>query len=108
MLDLLLPERMPGSTTLALLLLTGVALLVARATDPPRSLVIALTVFVLSLAYQGLLMLLLAVTTGTAIRPIDVPASLAIALLNTVIALVAAWFTRTIGYRFGRLERVDW
>jgi rod shape-determining protein MreD len=108
MLDLLLPERMPGSTTLALLLLTGIALLVARATDPPRLLVIGVTVFVLSLAYQGLLMLLLAVTTGSAIRPIDVPSSVVIALLNTIFALAAAWIARTVAYRFGRLERVDW
>ena len=36
MLDMLLPERPIGSTTLALLIVSGLALLIARVTDPPR------------------------------------------------------------------------
>ena len=36
MLDLFMPERVLGSTTLTLVLVIGLALLVARATWPPR------------------------------------------------------------------------
>ena len=41
MLDLLLPERPVGSSILTLLVVTAICLLVARATEPPRLIVIA-------------------------------------------------------------------
>ena len=67
MLDMLLPERALGATTLVLLVAIGIALLVARVTDPPRIIVIAGTAFVLSFLYQALLIALLALTAGIGI-----------------------------------------
>jgi rod shape-determining protein MreD len=108
LLDLLLPERAVGSTTLALLLATGAALLVARMADRPRLPIIGLTVFILSFFYQALLMILLAVTTGTELRSIAVVSYALIAVMNALIAMGAAWATRALTYRFGRVERVAW
>ena len=66
MLDMLLPERALGATTLALLVAVGAALLVARVTAPPRLIVIAATAFGVSWLYQVLLIALLALTAGIA------------------------------------------
>jgi rod shape-determining protein MreD len=108
LLDLLLPERAVGSTTLALLLTTGVALLIARTSESPRLVLIALVVFVLTFVYQALLMVLLAVTTGTALQPLNAPAFAFVGIMNVVIALVAAWLARGLSLRFGRVERPGW
>jgi hypothetical protein len=108
MLDFLLPERAIGSTTLALLLAAGGALLVARLSDVPRLPIIALTVFILTFFYQALLMILLAVTTGTALQSVTVLADVFIGLMNAAIAVAAAWVTRGLLERFGRMERTAW
>lgn len=108
LLDFLLPERAIGSTTLALLIATGAALLVARLSDAPRLSIIALTVFILTFLYQALLMLLLAVTTGTAIQSVTVIAYAFIALMNAAIAVGATWVVRGLMERFGREGRVAW
>ena len=108
LLDFLLPERVVGSTMLALLLVTGASLLVARLSEAPRLPIIALTVFILTFLYQALLMLLLAVTTGSAIQSINGLSYALIALTNAVIAVLAAWVTRSMLERFGRTERVAW
>ncbi len=106
LLDFLLPERAIGSTTLALLLVTGAAILVARLSEVPRLPIIALTVFILTFLYQALLMLLLAVTTGSAIQPITVLSYAFIALMNTGIAVVAAWLVMSLERRLGVDGRV--
>lgn len=108
LLDLLLPERAVGSTTLALLLATGAALLVARLWEAPRLPVIGLTVFILTFLYQALLMILLAVTTGTTFQSITVISYAFIGLLNAVLAMAAAWVVRGLLLRFGRVERAAW
>jgi rod shape-determining protein MreD len=108
MLDLLLPERPVGSTILTLLVVTGLALLVARATEPPRLMVIAITTFALSFVYQALLLLLLALTAGIAIGAWPLTSFAFIGLLNALVATVAAWVMRAVLLRFGPSERVDW
>lgn len=108
LLDFLLPERAVGSTTLALLLATGAALLVARVSDAPRRSITALTVFILTFLYQALLMLLLAVTTGTAIQSVTVFAYVFIGLMNAAIAVAALWVTRGLLERSGHEGRVAW
>jgi rod shape-determining protein MreD len=108
MLDLLLPERPVGSSVLTLLVVTGVALLVARATEPPRLIVIALTTFALSFVYQALLLMLLALTTGIAIGSWPLPSFALIGLLNALIAILSAWLMRALLLRFGPAERADW
>ena len=108
MLDMLLPERPLGATTLALLVAIGAALLVARMTEPPRLIVIAATAFVLSFLYQALLIALLALTAGIGIPSLQ-PAPLTIsALIVAGIATLTAVVTRSLTLRFGTSERTDW
>lgn len=108
MLDLLLPERAVGSTTLAALLAVGAALLVARLSDVPRLPIIGLTAFILTFLYQALLMLLLAITTGTALQSVTVVSFAVIALMNAGIAITAAAGVRAASERSGREGRVAW
>ena len=108
LLDLLFADRAVGSTTLVLLLVTGAAILVARLSEAPRLPIIGLTVFILTFLYQALLMLLLAVTTGSAIQPITVLSYAFIALMNTGIAVAAAWIVLSLERRFGMDSRVAW
>lgn len=108
MLDFLAPERVLGSTTLTLLIVIGVALLIARLSEEPRLPIIGLSVFILTFLYQALLMFLIAVTTGNALQSVTVLTYAFIALMNAVIAVVAVWACRGLLERFGRLERVAW
>ncbi len=108
MLDLLLPARPLGATTLVLLVAIGVALLVARATEPPRIVIIAATAFVLSWSYQVVLVGLLAITTGIEI-PSPQPAPMTVsAVMAAGIAAATAWVARSLTLRFGASERTDW
>lgn len=108
MLDMLLPDRPLGSTTLVLLVVVGVALLVARAADPPRLLVIGLTAFALSWVFQALLIVILALTAGIDIPTLQ-PATMAIAAtIAAGIAVATAWTVRSLALRFGAVERTDW
>jgi cell shape-determining protein MreD len=106
--DLLMPERALGSTSLALLLVTALALVVARATWPPRLAVVAATGLVLTPLYQMLLLALLAVTAGVAWVGLSLPDLLAVAITNAVIAVVAAVLLRALDLRFGEPERTAW
>jgi rod shape-determining protein MreD len=107
-LDLLLPGRSLGSTALTLVLVTAAALLVARATWPPRLVVIAGTTFVLAIVYQVLLLTILALTEELAFLGLS-PADLAfVGLLDAVIATVAAILVRAVDLRFGEPERLAW
>ncbi len=107
-MDLLLPGRSLGSTALTLVLVTAAALLVARATWPPRLVVIAGTTFVLAIVYQVLLLAILALTEDVAFLGLS-PADLAfVGLLDAVIATVAAILVRAVDLRFGEPERLAW
>ena len=108
MLDVIVPERVLGSTALTLVLTIGVALLVARATWPPRLTVIAVTAFGLSLAYQLLLRLLVSVTSGVSWVGLSVPELVLTAVLNVVLVVPAVLIVRAVDLRFGEPERVAW
>lgn len=108
MLDFLIPERVLGSTMLALLVVVGLALLIRRLSEEPSLPIIGLSVFILTFVYQALLMFLIAVTTGNAIQSVAVQSYAFIALMNAGIAVVAVWACRGLLERFGRLERVAW
>jgi len=108
MLDLLLAERPIGASILTLLVVTGICLLVARATAPPRLVVIAVTTFALSFVYQALLLVLLALTAGVAIASWPLPSFAVIGVLNAAIATLTAWVLRALLLRFGPTERADW
>jgi hypothetical protein len=108
MLDTLSPERPLGASALASLVCVGVALLVARATEPGRLGIVAVSAFALTFLYQALLLILLALAGGVRITQVQ-PGTLAlIALMNAVIAVVAAWVIRALLLRFGPTERADW
>ena len=107
-LDLLLPGRALGSTALTLVLVTGLALLVARAFWPPRIIIIGLTTFVLTFVYQILLLALLAFTIGVAFTGLGIPDLVIGGLLNVIIAAVAVLLVRALELRFGEPERLAW
>lgn len=107
-LDLLLPGRPLGATTLALLLTVGAALLVARATWPPRLAIIAGTALLLSPAYQLLLLLVLSLIADVAVTISSATDLVVIALLNALVASVAVIAVRAIDLRFGEPERLAW
>jgi rod shape-determining protein MreD len=108
MLDILMPERVLGSTAITLVLVIGVALLIARATWPPRVSVIAATAFGLSLVYQLLLLFVLGVTSGVTWAGISITDLLVTALLNMIVAIPAVFVARALDLRFGEPERVAW
>ena len=107
-LDLLLPGRALGSSALTLLVVTGVALLVARTLWPPRLIVIVGTALVLSFAYQIMGLGLLSLTSGVGLGSLSLPDLLAIGALNAIIAGVAVPIIRALDLRFGETERLAW
>lgn len=107
-LDLLLPGQALGSSALTMVLLTAVALMVARAMWPPRILIVAGTAFVLTFAYQLSLGALRSVTEGTGFSGLSLPDMLLIGLLNAVIAGLWMLVVRALDLRFGEPDRLAW
>lgn len=107
-LDVLLPERALGSTALALILVTALALLVARAVWPPRGVIVAATAFALTFVYQFLLLAILTLTADVGFAGLAATDLTLIALLNAVIAGAAVVAVRAIDLRFGEPERLAW
>jgi rod shape-determining protein MreD len=107
-LDLLLPGRSLGSTALTLVLATAMALLVARATWPPRLVVIAGTSFGLAFIYQILLLGILALTANVAFVGLSLTDLALVGLLDAAITAVAVVVVRAIDLRFGEPERLAW
>jgi rod shape-determining protein MreD len=107
-LDLLLPGRALGSTALALLVVTGVALLIARTFWPPRLIVIVASAFVLTFAYQLIGLGLLTFTAGVGAGGLSLPDLVAIGILNALIAGLCVPIIRALDLRFGETERLAW
>lgn len=108
MMDLLMPGRALGSTALTLVLLTALALVVARAMWPPRLAVIGATVFGLTFLYQIILLALLTLTSGIAFAGLALGEVVLVALVNVLIASVAVVLLRALDLRFGEPERLAW
>jgi rod shape-determining protein MreD len=107
-LDLLLPGRALGSSALTLLIVTAMALVVARALWPPRLAFVGITAFVLTFVYQVVLVALLAVTTAVTFGGWS-PSELVLGgIVNAVLAVVAAITVRALDLRFGEPERLAW
>jgi rod shape-determining protein MreD len=106
-LDLLLPDRPVGATTLTLLVVCGLAMLVSRITGP-RVLVVAITVFGFSFVYQAMILTMLALTRGIGIATVNIPSLVLIGVVNAAIGIVAAWTLRALELRFGGAERAQW
>jgi rod shape-determining protein MreD len=107
-LDLLLPGRALGSSALALLLVTGAALMVARVLWPPRLLFVAGTAFALTFLYHLIVIGLRSVTDGVGFIGIALPELVVIGFLNAVIAGAAVPVLRALELRFGEQERLAW
>ena len=107
-LDLLLPGRALGSSALTLVLLTAVALMIARAVWPPRLAVISGTSYMLSFAYQLMLLAVLALTAGVAFVGLSIADLVLIGLLDAAVTGVAVAVVRALDLRFGEPERLAW
>jgi len=107
-LDVLLPERALGSTALALILVTALALLVARAVWPPRVAVVAATALALTFIYQFLLLSILTLTADIGFAGLSLTDLSIVAVMNAAVAAVAVLVVRAIDLRFGEPERLAW
>jgi rod shape-determining protein MreD len=108
LLDVMLPERPIGSTTLAMLIAVGVALVIARVVETPRLVLIGLAAFGITFLYEGLLLGILALASGIGLDALSLTSWTAVAVVSGVVAAVTAWIIRSLMLRFGTLERVDW
>lgn len=107
MLDMLLPARPLGATTLALLLAAGITMVGTRVLGPGRFRAVVAT-FVLTWLFHLLLLGLLAATEGVALRTFEPRIVLLASILNAVIAVPAAVAFAAIDRRFGDAERPAW
>lgn len=107
MLDMLTPARPLGATTLALLLVTGAAILASRLLGPSRARAVAAT-FVLTWPFHLLVIIVLSVVEGVTLRSFEPRLVLVAAILNTLVAVPAAVLLRAVDRRFGPAERADW
>ena len=107
-LDLLLPGRALGSSALTLLLVGAAALLVARVLWPPRLIFVAGTAFVLTFAYQAIVLGLLALVQGAGAAGVSLADLAVMGLLNALIAGAAVPVLRALDLRFGEPERLAW
>lgn len=108
LIDLLVPERPAGGTMLSLLLVTGVALAVARLAGNARWLVTVLLAVVLTLVYQALTVAILFATTGGAAASVSPQTIGVTAALNAILALAAAAVVRWYRVRFPGSDRAEW
>lgn len=107
-LDLLLPGRVLGASTLTLLLAIGAALLVSRVLWPPRLVFVAGVTFVLTFGYQLILLAVLGLFGDVGLGGFSAPALVAVALLDAFIAGVSVPLLRALDLRFGETERLAW
>ena len=107
MIDLLIPDRPLGAATLSLLLVLGLAMIVARMGGPSRRwLAVAMTVILTPLLH-GVMAVILVATEGV---PLALPVTVVLvaAFMNGLIAIPVATLFAAIEHRFGTVERVDW
>jgi hypothetical protein len=107
MLDMLIPARPLGATTLALLLVTGLAMLASRILGPSRTRAVV-SAFVLTWPFHVLVLGALVITEGVTPRGFDPRLVLVAAVLNTLIGIPAAVVFQAVDRRFGPAERAEW
>ncbi len=102
-----LTGRPLGATALALLVVTGMAALISRLARSPRSVTVGIAAFALSWPFQAILAAILGVTAGIGVATLPLQPFLVIALMNSVLAVVAVHVTRGLYRRFGS-ESLEW
>jgi rod shape-determining protein MreD len=108
LLDVMLPERPIGSTTMAMLIAVGLSMVVARVVESPRLVVIGATAFGITFLYEGLLTSILALASGVSMDAVSLTSWAAVAVVSALVASLTAWVIRSLLLRFGAFERVDW
>lgn len=108
MLDLILPERPLGATTVALLVVIGITIAAVRVAGQSRRLAAVLLVLVLTFVYHALVVVILSATTGLSVTATSVPVIVLSAALNTVLAFIVASLVRWYLMRYAPVERADW
>lgn len=107
MLDMLIPARPIGATTLSLLLMVGLAALGAHFMGQARRATAVLAAFVLTWLFQLVLLGVLMLSEGLALGVFEPPLVLVAALLNALIAIAAALVFGAISRRLAG-DRADW
>jgi len=106
-LDLLVAGSRPlGLTALCLLLTTGGAIVIARLTQPPRVLVVMVSVLALTYVYHGLLGVTIAATQGLTLDGLSFTAITISAVLNMLLAGVLARAITVMRLRMTPVEHV--
>lgn len=107
LVDMLVPARPLGAATVSLLLVTGVAIAVARFAGPSRRWAAVVLTILLTGAYQVLLALVLVLTEDA---PLVIQPSVVLvgAFMNGIFAFFMAVLFGAIERRFGPADRVAW
>jgi len=106
-LDLLVAGDRPlGLTALSLLLTTGGGILIARLTQPPRVLVVMVSVLALTYLYHALLGVFIAATQGLSLEGLSFPSLTVTAVLNMLIAGLLARAISVMRMRMTPVEHV--
>ena len=106
-MDLLVPARPLGATTLSILLMVGGTAVATRFVGPGRLRAFT-AVFVLSWPFHLLLLTVLMAAEGVTLRTFEPRLVLVAAVLNTILALPLAVAFAAIGRRFREAERAEW
>jgi rod shape-determining protein MreD len=107
MLDMLIPARPVGATTLSLLLVVGLAALAAHFVGRGHRLPAVLIAFVLTWVFHAVFIGVLVLIEGLALSVFEPRLVLAAAIMNLIVAIPAALAFGAIGRRLAT-ERVDW
>jgi cell shape-determining protein MreD len=107
MLDMLIPARPIGATTLTLLLVVGIAALVGLLIGRPHRLSAVFAAFALTWVFHVFLLAVLVLTEGLAFDVLEPRLVLVASLINVAVAIPAAIHLAAIARRLPP-ERVDW
>ncbi len=108
MLDMLIPARPIGATTLSLLLVVGIAAAGAHFVGHNRRLFALVSTFGLTWVFHAVLLVVLVLVEGVAFSAFQPRLVLLSAAWNTLVALAAAIAFSAAMRRFGAAERLDW
>jgi rod shape-determining protein MreD len=106
-IDILTPGRPLGTTTLAMLLVVGLAIVAGRAIGQRRAPVAVVAVFLLTWLLHAVVLLTLVVVEGVSPGTFEIRLVLISAIINSVIAIPVALVLRAVARRFVE-DRADW